>query len=50
MEIVYKLWEGSWENSAVLRDRRTYTASDTTAGISRSKGFTSANPRRSGHR
>jgi alkanesulfonate monooxygenase SsuD/methylene tetrahydromethanopterin reductase-like flavin-dependent oxidoreductase (luciferase family) len=21
MEVVYKLWEGSWEDSAVLRDR-----------------------------
>jgi len=57
MQIVYKLWECSWEDErccatvrgACSRGRRRCIASNTTAGISRSKRFTSANPRRSGH-
>ena len=58
MQIVYKLWECSCEDErccatvrgACSRGRRRCIASNTTAGISRSKRFTSANPRRSGHR
>src|SRR6266481_1652240 len=58
MQIVYKLWEGSWEDGAVLRDRtqRVFARpekvhpSSTMARISRSKRFTSANPLHSGHR
>ena len=59
MQIVYKLWEGSWEDEAVLRDRarrvfarpeKVHRIQHATAGISRSMRSTSANPRRSGHR
>ena len=46
MQVCYKLWEGSWEDDAVLRDRsrRIFTdprksiRSDTRAGISRCRG------------
>src|SRR2546429_2231799 len=58
MQIVYKLWEGSWEEgrccatgrSACSRGRRRCIASSTTAPISRSTPSTSANPRRSARR
>ena len=58
MQIVYQLWEGSWEEgpccatarNACSRGRRRCIASSTMARISRSKRFTSANPLHSGHR
>jgi hypothetical protein len=57
MQIVYKLWEGSWEDGAVLRTarnacsrgRRKCIVSGMTARISRSKPFIYASPRRSAH-
>lgn len=58
MQIVYKLWKAAGRTrrccatvrGACSRGRRRCIASNTTAGISRSKRSTSANPRRSGHR
>ena len=56
MEVVYKLWEGSWEDDAALRDRarrhlhrsrRRCIASDTRATITGSTPFISASRRRS---
>jgi hypothetical protein len=58
MQIVYKLWEGSWEDGAVLRDRtqRVFARPENVHRIRhdgryfQTKRFTSANPRPSGHR
>jgi FMN-dependent oxidoreductase (nitrilotriacetate monooxygenase family) len=58
MEVCYKLWEGSWEDDAVLRDRarRIFTdpakvhRSDMTAAISRFRACISANLRRNERR
>jgi long-chain alkane monooxygenase len=59
MQIVYKLWEGSWEDGAVLRDRaqrlfarpqKRCVASGMTARIFGSKPSTCANPRRNARR
>src|SRR3984893_6633505 len=53
MQIVYKLWEGSWEDGAVLRDRtqRVFARPENVHRIRhdgryfQTKRFTSANPR-----
>ena len=42
MEVVYKLWEGSWDDDAVLRDRETRAVSATTQGKSGSTTIRSA--------
>ena len=58
LEVCYKLWEGSWEDDAVIRDRArgVFTDPDKVHGIghegepSRSPASTSASPRRSARR
>jgi hypothetical protein len=58
LEVLYKLWEGSWENGAVLNDRgsgstrspRRCTRSSTRASSIRSRVTTSASRRRSARR
>ena len=58
LEVLYKLWEGSWENGAVLNDpqqriyahRKKCTRSSTRASSIRSRVITCANRRRSARR
>jgi alkanesulfonate monooxygenase SsuD/methylene tetrahydromethanopterin reductase-like flavin-dependent oxidoreductase (luciferase family) len=58
LEVLYKLWEGSWENGAVLNDpqqriyanRKKCTRSSTRASSIRSRVITSASLRRSARR
>ena len=53
MEVVYRLWEGSWEDDAACRDRKAgssqiqkrCTKSGLRASITRSTRYISANPR-----